>query len=84
MYSSVWNWHISCFVAGFALCGASAGAPAGLWRASYVNFHFLVKAIVHYQAVGHSYSVRLHRVTGNVGVVPVELVSHRITARNVL
>ena len=36
---------------------------------SHINLHFLIESIVHDQAVGHTYTVRLHRVTRDVGIV---------------
>jgi len=41
--------------------------------ATYVNFHPCVKAIVHDQAVGHSNTVRLHGMSGNVGIISTEV-----------
>lgn len=37
--------------------------------AAHVDFHFLVQAIVHDQAVSHSYTMWLHGMTSIVGVV---------------
>lgn len=36
---------------------------------THVNLHLLVQAIVHDQTVGHPYTMRLHRMTRNVGIV---------------
>lgn len=36
---------------------------------THVDLHFLVEAIVHDQAVGHTYAMRLHGVARDVGVV---------------
>lgn len=38
-------------------------------RNTHIDLHLLVEAIVHDQAVGHAYTVWLHRVTGDVGIV---------------
>jgi hypothetical protein len=38
-------------------------------RATYVNLHLGVQAIIHDQAVGHPYAVRLHGMPRNVGIV---------------
>lgn len=37
--------------------------------ATYVNLHLLVKAIVHYQAMGHSYAMWFHRVSCDIGII---------------
>jgi hypothetical protein len=36
---------------------------------TYVNLHLFVKAIVHHQAVSHPDAMRLHGMSGNVGIV---------------
>lgn len=38
-------------------------------RTTHVDFHFLVKAIVHDQAMGHPYTVRLHGMSRHIGIV---------------
>lgn len=37
--------------------------------ATYVDLHLGVQAIIHNQAVGHSYAVRLHGMAGDICVV---------------
>ena len=39
-------------------------------RATYVYLHLRVQVVVHDQAVGHPYAVRLHRMASNISVVP--------------
>lgn len=75
MYSSVWNWVISYFEAGFARYAIRASVrylrlkyEIKDWE-THIDFHLLVKAIIHDQAVGHTYAMRLHRMTGDVGIV---------------
>lgn len=36
---------------------------------THVNLHLLVQAIIHDQAVGHSYAMRLHGMSSIVGIV---------------
>lgn len=36
---------------------------------TYINFHFLVKAIVHDQTMGHTNPVGLHWMPSDVGIV---------------
>ena len=38
-------------------------------QTTYINFHLLVKTVVHNQAVCHTDTMRLHRVSRNVGIV---------------
>jgi hypothetical protein len=56
--------------AGFARCVALA--TEFMCRQSsfaYVDLHFGVESIIHDQAMRHPYSVGLHRVTCNIGIV---------------
>jgi hypothetical protein len=41
-----------------------------LQRSTYVDFHLRIYPIVHNQAVRQPYSVRLHRMASDVGIVP--------------
>lgn len=36
---------------------------------THVNFHFLVQAIIHHQAVSHPNPMGLHGVASNIGIV---------------
>ena len=36
---------------------------------TYVNFHLLIQAIVHNQAVSHSNPVRFHGMPRNIGII---------------
>jgi hypothetical protein len=36
---------------------------------THINLHFLINSIVHDQAMRQSYSVRLHRMARNVGII---------------
>ena len=36
---------------------------------TYIYLHLLIQLIVHDEAVSHSYSVRLHRMSGDVGII---------------
>jgi hypothetical protein len=41
----------------------------GISRATYVDFHLLVDAIIHNQTVSKPDSMRLHRMTSDVGII---------------
>lgn len=36
---------------------------------TYVDFHLLIKTIIHDQTVGHAYPMGLHGVPGDIGIV---------------
>ena len=36
---------------------------------TYINFHLFIEAIVHDQAVGHSYPMGLHGMPSDIGIV---------------
>ena len=36
---------------------------------TYINFHVLIETIIHDKAVRHSYTVRFHGVTSNIGII---------------
>ena len=38
-------------------------------RWTYVDLHFLIQAVIHDQAVSHSYAVRFHWMPRNIGIV---------------
>lgn len=69
MYSSVWNCVISYLEAGFARWKQLAAYTVSLNNATHVNLHLRIQAIVHNQAVGHSYAMRLHGMAGNICIV---------------
>jgi hypothetical protein len=84
IYSSVWNWVISCRVAGFAryrkivsrMYKASllsmtevVRGVEGLKLATYIDFHLLISAIIHDQAMRQSNTMGLHRMTSDISII---------------
>lgn len=53
-----------------------ATSDAGFLWGPYVDFHLFVEAVVHNQAMCHSYSVGLHGMPSDVGIVSATSVSH--------
>lgn len=70
----MWNWHISCLVAGLALYnhvrGGARKKKTKTKAATYINFHMFIKSVIHNKTMSHAYPVRFHGMASAISIVP--------------